>query len=293
MTIKSVEKALRLLDILSRARDPMRLRDIAEDSEMTRSNALRMLQTLRDLGYVRQIENSTRYELTLKTFEIGARKMASNTLVSAAHPILQQLAEIVPHNILLSVREGLSSLVVDRIESRSFVRTFAYLGARAPLHAVSGGKVLLAYAPEEIIAEVEKNLTKFTDNTITEPAALRAELARIRDTGVATAFKEINDAAHGVSVPVRSRYGEVVTAVGISGPLDRFDDTDLDDYTELLKDHAAKIEAAWSGGVQGSDDAPKTEAITEATAPAQAQVPRVRSIDPAAPQAKVPRPSKA
>lgn len=247
MMIKSVEKALRLLEILSQSPDPMRLRDISDAAEMTRSNALKLLQTLRELGYVRQIENSTRYEMTLKTFEIGARRMASDSLVIAAHPVLQRLAEIVPHNVLLSVRDGLSSLVIDRIESRAFVRTFAYLGARAPLHVVSGGKLLLAFAPEQVIDEAARNLTKFTENTITDPDQLRAELARIRDTDIATAYHEVNDAAQGVSVPVRSRYGEVVAALGISGPFEKMDEATLQSNATLLKDHAARIEAAWSG----------------------------------------------
>jgi DNA-binding IclR family transcriptional regulator len=245
--IKSVEKALRLLEILSNSADPMRLRDISEQADLTRSNALRLLQTLRELGYVRQIENSTRYEMTLKTFEIGARRMASDSLVTAAHPVLQRLAENVPHNVLLSVRDGLSSLVIDRIESRSFVRTFAYLGARAPLHVVSGGKLLLAFAPEEVIQEAAQNLTKFTENTITDPDRLYKELSKIRETDVATAFHEVNDAAQGVSVPVRSRLGEVVAALGISGPFVELDAETLDTYTTLLKEHATQIEAAWSG----------------------------------------------
>lgn len=248
--IKSVEKALRLLEILSLAEEPMRLRDIARQAEITRSNALRLLQSMRDLGYVRQVENSTRYELTLKTFEIGARKMASDSLVTAAHPILLQLAETVPHNVLLSVREGLSSVVVDRIESRSFVRTFAYLGARAPLHAVSGGKVLLAFAPEEVIAEVSRNLEGFTANTITNPEKLAQELSSVRTRGYATTSKELNDVVQGISVPVRSRYGDVAAALSVSGPHQTVGAESIEQNVALLKLHAEKIEAAWTGTTQ-------------------------------------------
>lgn len=246
--IKSLEKAMRLLEILSEADGPMRLRDVSAQSEMTRSNAFRMLQTLRDLGYVRKTDNGSQYELTLKTFEIGARKVASNSLVSAAHPILQRLSEKVSENVMLSIREGLTSLVVDRIESSAFVRTFAYLGARAPLHVVSGGKVLLAFGHAELFDEMSGNLVRFTENTITDPVRLAEELKAIRERGYSTAFHEINDAARGVAVPVYSRLGEVAAAISISGPMEDLSQSLIDHYAALLKEHATQIEQAWWDG---------------------------------------------
>ncbi|GAA6149429.1 IclR family transcriptional regulator [Pseudooceanicola nitratireducens] len=250
--IKSVDKALRLLEILSQSKTPMRLRDIAAASELTRSNAFRMLQTLRDLGYVEQVGDGSQYDLTLKVFEIGARKVASNTLVSSAHPVLQRLSERVSENVMLSVREGLTSVVVDRIESRAFVRTFAHLGARAPLHAVSGGKVLLAWAPEEIIEAMSAKLTGFTEHTITDPDRLMDEIARIRTQGYATAFHEINEAARGVSVPIRSRLGDVAAALSISGPMEDLNDAMIEHFVTELKAHAAQVEQAWPGTGQPS-----------------------------------------
>ncbi|SFJ79279.1 IclR family transcriptional regulator [Celeribacter neptunius] len=246
--IKSVEKALRLLEILSQEDGAMRLRDVAERADMTRSNAFRMLQTLRDLGYVQQNESGSHYEPTLKLFEIGARKVASNTLIGAAHPILQQLSEKVDENVMLSIREGLTSLVVDRIESRAFVRTFAYLGARAPLHVVSGGKVLLAYAPQPLIDEMLGQLTRFTENTITDPARMAEEIETIRARGYATAFHEVNEAARGISVPIRSRHGDVPAAISISGPMEDLDQALIEHYAGLLREHAALIEQAWPDG---------------------------------------------
>lgn len=250
--IKSVEKALRLLEILSGSDRPMRLRDVAEASDLTRSNAFRVLQTLRDLGYVEQVGDGSHYDLTLKVFEIGARKMASNSLVTAAHPVLQRLSERVSENIMLSVREGLTSVVVDRIEGRAFVRTFAYLGARAPLHAVSGGKVLLAWAPQGVVEAMSENLERFTDRTIATPAQLAEEIAHVRVQGYATAFHEINEAARGVAVPVRSRHGDVVAALSISGPMEDLSDAQLTHFVAELKAHAVQIEGAWLGAHQGA-----------------------------------------
>ncbi|WP_334191939.1 IclR family transcriptional regulator [Pararhodobacter sp.] len=246
--IKSVEKAMRVLEALSQGNGPMRLRDVAAATDMTRTNAFRMLQTLRELGYVDQTEDGAQYSLTLRLFEIGARRRASDTLVQVAHPVLQRLSGLVPENVMLSMREGMTSVVVDRIESRAFVRTFAYLGARAPLHAVSGGKCILAFESDEVIAEAEKTLTRFTERTITDRARLREELAQIRDRGYATAYHEVNDAARGVAVPIRSRFGRVAAAISISGPMPGYSPDLVEEYVRHLKTHAAMIEEAWVEG---------------------------------------------
>lgn len=246
--IKSVAKALHILEIMSRAPGPMRLRDIAEQSDMTRSNAFRMLQSLQELGFVRQLDSSTQYDLTLKAFEIGARVLNRNSLVSIAHPILVELSERVPHNIILSMRDGLFSVVVDRIESRAFVRTFAFVGARAPLHLTSGGKVLLAFAGPEVIAAACANLVRMTERTITDPKRMEEQIATIREQGFATAIGEVNDVVKGIAVPVRSRHGDVVAALSISGPMEQLAPGLIETYFGYLRDHATRIEAAWPDG---------------------------------------------
>ena len=250
--IKSVEKAFRVLESLSLAEGPMRLSDIARANGMTRSNAFHLLQTLQELDYVRQAEDSSAYEVTFRAFEIGARILKRTGLVSVAHPFLVHLSEQVPENVMLNVRDGIWNVVADRIESRSVVRTLAFLGARAPLQAVSSGKVLLAHAPESIVEAVAANLTAFTERSITDPAVLRAQMETVRTQGYAIAIGEVNADAKGVACPLRDRHGEVVAAVSIAGPMDRLTEDTASAYVVLLQDTIARIEAAWANGWRGA-----------------------------------------
>ncbi|WP_127105646.1 IclR family transcriptional regulator [Pararhodobacter zhoushanensis] len=249
--IKSVEKAFRVLESMSLADGPLRLSDIARMNDMTRSNAFHLLQTLQELDYVRQVEDSTLYELTLKTFEVGARAVSRNSLISVAHPELVRLSDKVPENVMLNTRDGLMNLVADRIESRSVVRTLAHLGARTPLQLVSGGKVQLAYGPESLLAKVCANLVAVTELSVTDPVVLRAQLAQIREQGYAVAIGEVNEAAKGVSCPLRNRHGDVVAAVSISGPMDRLGNDLIAHYVALLRETILLIEAAWADGWRG------------------------------------------
>lgn len=246
--IKSVEKAFRVLEGLVLADGPMRLSDIARQNGITRSNAFHLLQTLQDLGYVQQAEDSTLYEVTFRAFEIGARILKRNSLVAVAHPFLVRLSELVPENVMLNLRDGVWNVVADRIESRSVVRTLAYLGARAPLQVVSSGKVLLAHAPASVIDAVAANLPALTSRSITDPGRLRAELAQIRAQGFAVAFGEVNDDARGVASPLRNRHGDVVAAVSIAGPMERLTEETIQRYVALQQDTIRQIEAAWAEG---------------------------------------------
>lgn len=247
--IKSVEKAFRLVEILSQADRPMRLRDVAQAAGISQSNAFRMLQTLRALGYTRQTEDGARHELTLKVFEVGARRVHNDNLLTVARPVLKNLAGQVEHNVMLSVRDGLDGVVVDRIESRSPVRAFAYLGARVPLHSYSGGKALLAHAPVEVVDKVCANLWPLAANTITDPDALRADLERTRARGYALALRESNDSNSAVAVIVRQRRGLSHAALSIAGPGEDFTEDLIASYASRLRDCAARIEAEWVDGL--------------------------------------------
>jgi DNA-binding IclR family transcriptional regulator len=80
------------------------------------------------------------------------------------------------------------------------------------------GKVLLAYAPSEVLGEVLRRLDRITPYTITQPGLLQRQLTRIRADGYATTSEEMSLGACSVAVPVRQHGAGVVAAVGIVVP---------------------------------------------------------------------------
>ncbi len=90
------------------------------------------------------------------------------------------------------------------------------VGGRLPLHATGVGKVLLAWAPEDVQREVFASLTPLTRHTIVQPGLLREQLARVRSEGYAQTVEEMTLGACSVAVPVRCRPdGAVVAALGV------------------------------------------------------------------------------
>jgi DNA-binding IclR family transcriptional regulator len=93
-----------------------------------------------------------------------------------------------------------------------------WLGHPVPLHATSTGKAFLAaLPPAELDAVLRPPLERFTETTIVEPRALRAELERVRAREHATSHGELEPALWGVSAVARDRAGRPAAVVSVWG----------------------------------------------------------------------------
>jgi DNA-binding IclR family transcriptional regulator len=102
------------------------------------------------------------------------------------------------------------------------VRMSQGLGSRAPAHCTSVGKALLAFQPPEVLQQVIDNgLKQFTEHTITDPEALRAELATIRQKGYAIDDEEFEVGLRCIAAPIRDHSGHVTAAISVAAPVQR------------------------------------------------------------------------
>jgi len=120
------------------------------------------------------------------------------------------------------VREGTEVLYVDRLRGSASVPIVSTVGSRLPMHATGVGKVLLAYAPSEVVRAVLADLPRVTAYTITQPGTLQRQLASVRRDDYATTVEEMSLGACSVGVPVRRARSDgesdVVAALGIVVP---------------------------------------------------------------------------
>jgi DNA-binding IclR family transcriptional regulator len=150
-------------------------------------------------------------------WDLGLLSPVQSGLRQAASPFLHDLYGATLATVHLAVRDGCEVLYVDRLAGHVSVPVVSEIGSRLPMHATGVGKVLLAYAPEDVRAEAFGRLTRVTAYTITQPARLAAQLLRVRAEGYATTGEEMSLGACSVAVPVRSG-DEVVAALGIVVP---------------------------------------------------------------------------
>ena len=219
--------------------------EAAEDTSFARG--LRVLLTVADRGEVRADELATlldtpvstiyRYLRTLAGFGFVERREAgyglgpklligsginitSEELIRISDPVLGMLVEETGETAVISRRIGLSAVCLHEVESHHPLRVSLGAGSSAPLHAGALSKVLLAFAPQEILDEaVAEGLTPITPATLDE-GHLRSDLVEIAAAGIARSEGELVPGSVAIAVPIIREDG-IVAALGVVGPTSR------------------------------------------------------------------------
>jgi DNA-binding IclR family transcriptional regulator len=218
VTAHSVDKATAILKQFSIEEPQLGVSELARKLDLTKSTVHRLLASLVRGGVVAQNPLTRRYKLGRRAVQLAYTAIYSDPLLHTALPYLHYLAHQVGEAAYLAERRGLRVAPMLQVLSPLLEEQLGWY-ATISLHSTSAGKVLLAYAPEEVLlAVVEQGLTHDTEYTITDPAELREELERVRTQGYATCFEEEDLGYNGVGVPVRDQEGQVIAALAIAGP---------------------------------------------------------------------------
>src|SRR5215208_1410442 len=169
--IQSIDRAVELLEAIAAAGEPVTAPVLADRCGLNRSTAWRMLATLEHHGLVERDPASNRYSLGFAVLRLAAAA-GHEPLVRLAHPLLRRLADETGETVNLAVARRLELVYADQLQGRQ-VMAPDWLGHTVPLHATSTGKAFLAALPAaELGGILRMPLERFTETTITAPAAL-------------------------------------------------------------------------------------------------------------------------
>ena len=193
-SVRSLGKALELLELLNRSRVPMTLQALSQASGYPKSTIHSLLATLRSYGCIRQ-ESDGRYYLGTKLFEWGCGVSAAWEITRCARPHLERLAQQTQYTALLSCVEGSDIVVIDQRVSGTGIQVASEIGGRTPLHATSQGKLLLSQLPDATVRYLMNTcgMAPFTPHTIVDLATLTEELERIRQWGICHRKRRVQD----------------------------------------------------------------------------------------------------
>jgi DNA-binding IclR family transcriptional regulator len=247
--VQSVERALAILDLLARSGE-VGVTTIAEQLGVHKSTAFRLVTTLERGGLVEQAQDRGKYRLGMGVLRLAGATTARLDVVQEARPISRRLAASTGETINIAVLSGRSALYVDQVAGSSSLQPHNWVGQHIPLHAASNGKVLLSELPAAEVDRTAGTLTAFTDATITSRAALRRELATVRERGYALAVDELEVGLTAVAAPIRNAHGDVIAALSVSGPTFRLDAARIDVVVPELLAAAREIShrLGWGDG---------------------------------------------
>lgn len=221
--VRAVDRSLSILLAFTRDRPEQTLDELSEATQLAKSTTHRLLATLMANGFVERGNTPSNYRLGLSVAIIGSVAIRARRPREQVHRVLEKVQAETNETAGLSVRQGKSIAIVDRVESQHALRYNLGIGAMIPAHATSSGKVLLgglAVTELEALAP-DGMLPAFTHHTITKLADLLLEVSAVRDRGYALDNEELAEGLRCVAVPVYDSEQRVVFALGISGPSTR------------------------------------------------------------------------
>jgi len=215
--VQSLARGLAVIRAFGAERPELSLSELAVETGFSRAATRRFLHTLRTLGYVRTSADGRLFALTPRVLELGFSYLSSQELPELAQPHLEELSRALGESTSASVLDGSDIVYVARVPTHRIMRTAITIGTRFPAYATSMGRVLLAgladSARDELLAA--DRLTSLTEATVTDPAALRAELDATRARGWAIVDQELEPGLRSVAAPL-TRAGRVVGAINVS-----------------------------------------------------------------------------
>lgn len=220
--IQSVDRAMAILDVLA-AEGGKGGAEVARELGVHRSTALRLLATLERRGLVERDQRTAKYRLGGRLVQLASAVRGEADLRAAARPVCQALARAVGETVTLDVLDGEDIVPIEQASGSTSVVSVNWLGTRSPAHCTASGKVILAFAPEDVRSRfLAGPLERRTPHTLAGRAELEAQLNGARATGYARTDEELEVGLSALAAPVRGSGGEVVGAIDVSGPAHRF-----------------------------------------------------------------------
>jgi DNA-binding IclR family transcriptional regulator len=204
-----------ILETFAGQRESLSLSEVARRTGLPLTTTHRLVGELVSRHFLERDE-SGRYQIGLRLWELASHAPRSVGLRESALPIMEDLYEATHENVQLAIIDGMDAVYVERIAGRDSVQVLTRPGLRLPVHATAVGLVLLAHAPPQTQEEVLGSpLARYTRYTITDPRRLRRILAEVRQVGYAISDRQIQTISSSVAAPVRDSSGAVVAAISV------------------------------------------------------------------------------
>ena len=211
------DRIIRVLDTFTAERTVQTSAEIARRAALPATTAHRITGDLVGAGMLER-DDEGRLRLGMRLWELALRGSRALRLRQAALPHMERVQAQIREHTQLAVLEQEEALFLERLSHPDAGANITRIAGRLPLHASSSGLVLLAFADPAVREHVLASpLRAVTNETVTDPVALRALLASIRRRGQVVAPGSIEAVSTGVAVPVRDR-GEVAAALSVVLP---------------------------------------------------------------------------
>jgi len=249
--VQSLTRGLTLLELIADSHGSVALTELAQQAGLPNSTTHRLLSTMQQQGFVRQVGDLGLWTIGAHAFVVGSSFLQSRNLLALVHPVLRSLMDASGETVNLAVLDlsDHQAVIIDQVQCTQLMRMSAPIGGKLPMHASGAGKAFLAHLSDEQVTTLlhQKGLHYYTPKTLMSPQSLKEHLAQVRNAGYTS-----DDEAHAlglrcVAAPIYDEHGEPFAALSISGPIARMTDDRITELGALVIREARQVTLAYSG----------------------------------------------
>ncbi len=234
--IRSVQRAIDILQSFSEEKTELTLTEISNETGLAKSTATRILATLEENNLVEKEAASGKYRLGRTLYFLGHAAGRSIELKEVAKETMVRLRDQLKETVNLYVREGENRVCIQQFESLQSVKHMIQIGQKLPLTVGASGKVLLAYESKGFIEKImEKQVM------VKGKSELLSELNMITIEKYAESIEERETGTSAAAAPIFNIHGEVIAALSVSGPAQRFNPSHIEELKTVLVASALEI----------------------------------------------------
>jgi DNA-binding IclR family transcriptional regulator len=233
--VRSVQRALDILSLLTQERPAVSVREIVEATGLAKTTVIRLVQTLEQSGLLWATPTGYMAGPGLWRWAHLARR--SWELPPETQRMMRDLAARRRETVNLYVPRDIYRVCIAQQESPQPLRHVVHVGDELPLWAGASSKVLLRHASPGLLARIARS-SPYGEGHVRR---LREWIDQAAHEGFAVSHGEREDGLTAVAVPILSRSGSVVAALSLSGPTMRFPDERVAEFVVDLKEVAKRM----------------------------------------------------
>lgn len=220
--MRTLAKAMMILDLFSEARPAWRLSEIADATGLDRSTAHRMLKTMLEFGYVSHERESKRYQLGATIQRLARTREAVVATAPFYREILEALTQQTHETSHASLVAGFQIATIAVCEGHHMTRVVVEAGGRLDLHATASGLVCLAYGTGQLLERILSHpLPAYGPATPLTAVELERRLAEVCSNGYALADGTFDPEVFGIAAPIFGHEQTAVGAIAVASPFSR------------------------------------------------------------------------